>query len=33
MSAAELDELVGPAPDGTRMPDWVAGWTSSTRTI
>ncbi|MDO4138044.1 acyl-CoA thioesterase [Clavibacter michiganensis] len=33
VSAAELDELVGPAPDGTRMPDWVADWTSSTRTI
>ncbi|MBD5380392.1 acyl-CoA thioesterase [Clavibacter sepedonicus] len=33
VSASELDELVGPAPDDMRMPDWVVGWTSSTRTI
>jgi acyl-CoA thioesterase FadM len=33
VSAAELAELVGPVPDDGRMPDWVADWTSSTRTI
>jgi acyl-CoA thioesterase FadM len=31
--ATELAELVRPVPGDARMPDWIADWTTSTRTI
>ncbi|MBF4630948.1 acyl-CoA thioesterase [Clavibacter michiganensis subsp. phaseoli] len=31
VSAAEVDELAGPAPDGRRPPAWVEEWTRATR--